>query len=51
MTKNKRKLKIYEMNGYGYRSVPAIMLKGEWLKTLGFNAGYKIVVECSDDAL
>ena len=29
-------MKIYGMSGYNYKSTPTIMLKGQWLKELGF---------------
>ncbi len=31
-----RKMKVYEQSGYHYKSTPAIMLKGQWLRELGF---------------
>lgn len=34
-----RKMKVYEQSGYHYKSTPAIMLKGQWLKELGFEIG------------
>ena len=33
--KNVRNLKVYEQSGHNYKSTPAIMLKGLWLKELG----------------
>ena len=37
-----RNLKIYEMSGYQYKPTPTIMLKGQWLADLGFEAGNRI---------
>ena len=36
-----RKLKVYEqtMSGSSYTQVPTIILKGQWLKAAGFEAG------------
>lgn len=52
MVKKERKLKIYEMGGgLHQKSIPSIILRGDWLKAWGFNAGDKIVVECSEGEL
>ena len=51
MTKKERELKVYETSGYHRKTVPNIMLQGEWLRTWGFNIGDKIIVECSDGVL
>ena len=52
MVKKERELKIYEMGGGLYqKSIPSIILRGDWLKAWGFNAGDKIVVECADGEL
>ena len=51
MGKTERELKVYETSGYNYKAIPAIMLKGSWLRDWGFEAGEKIVVECSDGEL
>lgn len=34
-----RNVKVYEQNGYNYKSMPTITLKGQWLKEAGFNVG------------
>ena len=39
MTKKNRSVKVYGMSGYKYQSTPTIMLKGTWLKELGFDIG------------
>ncbi len=41
-----RNLKIYEMSGYQYKPTPTIMLKGQWLADLGFEAGNRIKGYC-----
>lgn len=51
MIKEKRNLKVYEGNGYRYKTTPTIMLKGDWLKEWGFDCGDHIVVECSQGEL
>ncbi len=43
-----RNLKIYEMSGYQYKPTPTIMLKGQWLSELGFEAGNRIKVSCEE---
>jgi len=45
-----RKLKVYEqsMGGGNYTQVPTIILKGQWLKTAGFEVGEYVEVECED---
>ncbi len=49
--KEYRSMKVYEQSGYQYKSTPAIMLKGQWLKELGFEYGTPICVECSGGKL
>ena len=39
MAKKNRSVKVYGMSGYKYQSTPTIMLKGTWLKELGFDIG------------
>jgi len=41
-----RHLKVYETSGYNYKPTPTIMLKGEWLKSWGFDAGDKLNIVC-----
>lgn len=43
-----RNLKIYEMSGYHYKPTPTIILKGQWLADLGFEAGNRIKVYCEE---
>ena len=49
--KNVRSLKIYEQSGYNYKGTPTIMLKGNWLRELGFNAGEYVSIACEDGKL
>ena len=46
-----RKLKVYRTGGYSSKSVPTIMLKGQWLNELGFESGSKVRVECEGGRL
>ena len=43
-SKSKRKLKVYNQSSNGKYNVPAIILKGEWLKQLGFDIATNIEV-------
>lgn len=49
--KRLRSMKVYNQSGYNYKSTPAIMLKGQWLKDLGFEAGQYISVACENGQL
>lgn len=53
MTKMKeyRSMKVYEQSGYRYKSTPTIMLKGQWLRALGFEEGTPITVKCEGGRL
>ncbi|MDD3416105.1 MAG: SymE family type I addiction module toxin [Lachnospiraceae bacterium] len=46
-----RNMKVYDQSGYRYKSTPTIMLKGQWLKKLGFDSGTFITVKCEDGKL
>lgn len=48
-----RKLKVYEqsMGGGNYTLVPTIILKGQLLKTAGFEAGDYVEVVCEGDKI
>jgi hypothetical protein len=48
-----RKLKIYKqsMGGGNYTQVPAIILKGQWLREAGFAAGEYLEVCCEGDRI
>lgn len=49
--KENRNLKVYEKYGYGSKSTPMILLQGQWLKELGFDASTPITVKCEDGKL
>ena len=49
--KKRRTMKIYGMSGYNYKSTPTIMLKGQWLKELGFEIGGCVTVSCENGRL
>lgn len=49
--KKSRQMKVYGQSGYHYKSTPAIMLKGQWLKELGFEIGDYISVSCENGKL
>ena len=51
MKKTTRKLKVYSQSGYRYKDAPTIMLKGQWLKELGFDSDTHISVECENGKL
>ena len=39
------------MSGENYTQVPTIILKGQWLKTAGFEAGDYVEAECDGDKI
>lgn len=39
------------MGGGNYTQVPTIILKGQWLKTAGFEVGEYVEVECEGDKI
>lgn len=49
--KRLKNMKVYDQSGYNYKSTPAIMLKGQWLKDLGFEQGQYISVVCENGQL
>ena len=51
MAKKGRSVKVYGQSGYNYKTVPAIMLKGQWLKELGFDIGDYISISCENGKL
>ena len=51
MNKEYRNMKVYEQSGYRYKPTPAIMLKGQWLRDLGFEENTPIVVHCEGGKL
>ena len=48
-----RELKVYaqSMGGGNYTQVPTIILKGQWLKNAGFEAGDFVEIECNGDKI
>lgn len=51
MTKKNRSVKVYGQSGYKYKETPTIMLKGQWLKELGFDIGDYVSVSCENGKL
>ena len=51
VSKKIRNMKVYAQSGYHYKSTPTIMLKGQWLRELGFEYGTPIRVECNGGRL
>lgn len=49
--KKYRDMKVYEQSGYKYKPTPMIILKGAWLRELGFEEGVPITVECEGGRL
>ena len=49
--KKVRNMNVYEQSGYHYKSTPAIMLKGQWLREAGFDCGTSITVTCEEGRL
>ncbi len=47
----KRSIKVCGQSGYKYQETPTIMLKGMWLKELGFDIGDYVAVTCEDGKL
>ena len=50
-SKESRNVKVYGMSGYRYKPTPTIMLKGQWLKELGFDIGGYVSVSCENGRL
>ena len=49
--KEYRNIKVYEQSGHRYKPTPTIMLKGQWLRELGFEEGAPITVRCEGGRL
>lgn len=49
--KTQRTLKVYNQSQNGKYNIPAIILKGEWLKQLGFDINKEIAVVCEENKL
>lgn len=43
-----RSMKVHEQSGYNYKATPTIILKGQWLKEMGFKIGDYINVSCEE---
>ena len=46
-----RSMKVHEQSGYNYKATPTIILKGQWLKEMGFEVGDYISVSCEGGKL
>ncbi len=46
-----RSMKVHEQSGYNYKATPTIILKGQWLKEMGFEIGDYITVSCEGGKL
>ena len=46
-----RSMKVHEQSGYNYKATPTIILKGQWLKEMGFKIGDYINVSCEEGKL
>lgn len=51
MMKKNRSIKVLCKSGYQYKSTPAIVLKGQWLKELGFEIGDYVSISCENGKL
>jgi antitoxin component of MazEF toxin-antitoxin module len=51
MAKKSRSIKVYGQSGSNYKTVPAIVLKGQWLQELGFEIGDFISIKCENGKL
>ena len=47
----KRSIKVISQSGYKYRETPTIVLKGQWLKELGFDIGDYVSISCENGKL
>lgn len=47
-----RKLKVYgQSNGYNYKDVSTIVLKGKWLEATGFEIGDCLNIICENEKI
>lgn len=46
--KKYRNIKVYEQSGYYSTDAPMILLKGKWVRELGFEKGDALCVKCED---
>ena len=49
--KTNRSMKVRKQSGYNYSPTPAIILKGNWLKEVGFEIGDYVSVCCENGKL
>ena len=49
--KKNRNMNVHGTSGYRYKATPTIMLKGEWLKELGFEIGNYVSVSSENGKL
>ena len=49
--KKKHNLKVYGQSGYKYKETPTIILKGQWLKEVGFEIGNRVTLECDNGTI
>ena len=47
----KRSIKVISQSGHNYKATPTIMLKGQWLKKLGFDIGDYVSITCENGKL
>ncbi|MCR5685418.1 MAG: type I toxin-antitoxin system SymE family toxin [Lachnospiraceae bacterium] len=51
MARGLHRLKIYESNGAFKKTVPKIVIQGDWVRQFGFDIGDKVRVECYEGRL
>ena len=47
----KRSIKVISQSGHNYKVTPTIVLKGQWLKELGFDIGDYVSITCENGKL
>ena len=47
----KRSIKVISQSRHNYKATPTIMLKGQWLKELGFDIGDYVSITCENGKL
>lgn len=47
----KSSIKVISQSGHNYKATPTIMLKGQWLKELGFDIGDYVSITCENGKL
>lgn len=51
MVKKNRSIEVISQSGYNYKETPTILLKGQWLKELGFDIGDYVSISCENGKL